>query len=227
MGTERTRAVEERIVALRGRLYPFDRLEPERVALIVIDLQNIFMAPGAVYEVPAARGIVANVNGLAHVVRRTGGLVVWVQMTYDPADPWRNFYDHMLAPDRADAVRRELTPGSGGHALWPALERDANDLIVQKTRFSAFLMGSSDIAARLRQRGVDAVLIAGTVTNTFCESSARDAMMMDFKTIMVSDANAAVLEESHTAALTNFLQVLGDVRTTDEVVDLLELAATG
>jgi ureidoacrylate peracid hydrolase len=95
-------------------------------------------------------------------------------------------------------------------------------MFVEKTRFSAFLPNSSDIAARLRGRGIDTVLIAGTVTNTCCESSARDAMMMDFKTIMIEDANAAPVAEAHAAALANFLQVLGDVRTTDEVVALLQ-----
>lgn len=222
MAYQRSRAVEDRIVSIRGRLHAFDRLDPKKVALVVIDLQNMFMAPGAFYEVPAARAIVPAVNRLARVVRRTGGLVAWVQMIYDPADPWTNFYDHMLSPEKAEGIRRALTPGNTGHALWPELEREPNDLVVQKTRFSVFIPNSSDIAQQLRQRGIDTVLITGTVTNTCCESSARDAMMMNFKTIMVSDANAAALEEAHAAALTNFFLVLGDVQTTDEVVALLE-----
>ncbi len=49
----------------------------------------------------------------------------------------------------------------------------------------------------LRAQGFDTVLITGTVTNVCCESSARDAMMLNFKTIFVSDANAAMTDEEH------------------------------
>lgn len=219
------KSITDRIATLRPRLHPFDRIEPAKTALVVIDLQNMFMAEGAIYEVPSARAIVGNVNRLADALRRAGGLVVWVQMKYDPADPWRNFYDNMLKPETAKAVQAALTPGSPGFDLFPALEPKDGDLYVEKTRFSAFLPNSSDIAAQLRARGIDTVLVTGTVTNTCCESSARDAMMMDFKTIMIEDANAAPVAEAHNAALANFLQVLGDVRATEEVVALLARAA--
>ena len=66
----------------------------------------------------------------------------------------------------------------------------AGDVYIFKNRFSAFLPTSSDIAEQLRRRGIDTVIIVGTLTNVCCESSGRDAAMMDFKTIMISDANA-------------------------------------
>jgi hypothetical protein len=81
-----------------------------------------------------------------------------------------------------------------GYALWSALEVMPQDLHVEKTRFRVFIQGSSDIERVLRERGIDTVLIAGTVTNVCCESTARDAMMRNFRTIMVTDANAAKLD---------------------------------
>ena len=47
-------------------------------------------------------------------------------------------------------------------------------------------------------------------------------MMLNFKTIMVSDANASIMEQLHDATLRNFIQVLGDVRATAETIALLE-----
>ena len=108
------KSITDRIATLRPRLHPFDRIDPARTAFVVIDLQNMFMAEGAIYEVKSARAIVPNVNRLAAALRRAGGLVVWVQMKYDPADPWRNFYDHMLKPETAKAVQAALTPGDPG-----------------------------------------------------------------------------------------------------------------
>ena len=90
-----------------------------------------------------------------------------------------------------------------------------------KYRFSGFLPGTSDLADRLRARGFDTVLITGTVTNVCCESSARDAMMSNFRTIMVSDGNAALSQAEHDASLTAFYNVFGDVMDTDMIIDAL------
>ena len=66
------------------------------------------------------------------------------------------------------------------------------------------------------------MLITGTVTNVCCESSARDAMMMNFKTLMVTDGNAAANDAEHNASLAAFYLTFGDVMTTDELIRCLE-----
>src|SRR5207244_10250500 len=94
--------------------------------------------------------------------------------------------------------------GKLGHELWPDLELRPQAELVKKCRYSGFLPGTSDLADRLRARGFDTVLITGTVTNVCCESSARDANMMNFRTIMVSDGNAALTQAEHDASPTAF-----------------------
>jgi ureidoacrylate peracid hydrolase len=56
---------------------------------------------------------------------------------------------------------------------------------------------------------------AGTATKVCCESTARDAMMLDYRVIMLSDANATLTDEEHTATLNSFLLFFGDVMTVD------------
>ncbi len=58
-----------------------------------------------------------------------------------------------------------------------------------------------------------------------CESNARDAMMLDYRVVMVSDANGARYDDDHMAGLTSFYQRFGDVRTTDDVIDQLLVPA--
>ena len=70
----------------------------------------------------------------------------------------------------------------------------------------------------LRQRAIDTVLISGTSTNVCCGSTARDAMMLNFKTVMLADALAAMTTEMHMAALENCLLYFGDVMSVDEAV---------
>jgi ureidoacrylate peracid hydrolase len=93
---------------------------------------------------------------------------------------------------------------------------------MEKNRFSAFIQGSSELAQVLRSRALDTVLITGTVTNVCCESTARDAMMLNFRTIMISDGNAAVTDEDHSASLCAFYLTFGDVMSTGEVIGCLE-----
>src|SRR5438067_2873986 len=68
----------ERVLARRGRLHLYDRLEAKRTALVIIDMQNAFVAPGAPIEVPGARAIVPAINRLATQLRRRGVPVIWV-----------------------------------------------------------------------------------------------------------------------------------------------------
>ena len=95
---------------------------------------------------------------------------------------------------------------------------------MRKYRFSAFLPGTCELPDRLRSRGLDTVLIVGAVTNVCCESSARDAMMTNFKTVMVTDANAAMTMGEHQASLTAFYLMFGDVMDTDFVIQRLTRA---
>jgi ureidoacrylate peracid hydrolase len=74
----------------------------------------------------------------------------------------------------------------------------------------------------LREKGIDTVLIAGTKTNVCCECTARDAMMLDYKVVMLSDCTAALSDEEHLATLENMIQQFGDVLTADEALRLLD-----
>jgi ureidoacrylate peracid hydrolase len=206
------------VKAQRGRLNRYDRLLGPKTALVVIDLQNVFMLPGMPVEVPTAREIVPNVNKLAAATRDAGGKVVWVKMCLEgQSEAWRVFFDG----DPRRATLSELTPGSHGFELYAGLDVQPEDLIVVKRRYSAFIQGSSDIDRQLRDLGIDTVIIVGTLTNVCCESSARDAMMLNYRLIFASDANAALSDAEHNATLASILRVFGDVATTDEVVGLL------
>jgi len=213
-------AIVERVIARRGAEHCFADLDPARTALVVIDLQHAFMTDGVGHAVcPAARDIVPAVNRLAAVVRESGGVVFWIQMTHDARclDEWSVAHE-MASPEMREKRIAALSEGTLGHQLWPDLDVRPEDEIVNKYRYSAFMPGTSELPGRLRARGFDTVLITGTVTNVCCESSARDANMTNFRTIMVSDGNAASTQEEHDASLTAFYNVFGDVMDTDMII---------
>jgi ureidoacrylate peracid hydrolase len=216
-------SVIDRVVARRGREHVNENLDPAKTALVVVDMQNAFMLPGVAHALcPMAEKIVPNINRLARAVRDSGGTVIWIKTTFkdDALKNWSTYFE-MVTPQQGAKRIAALTTGSKGHELWAALDVRPADLIVEKTRFSAFIQGSSDLADALRNRGIDTVLITGTVTNVCCESTARDAMMLNFKTIMVTDGNAAVTDEDHSASLCAFYLTFGDIMSTDMLIACL------
>src|ERR1043166_6726869 len=70
--------IVDRVMARRGRLRWFDRLEAAKTALVTVDMQSTFCAPGGPAEGPIARGIVPNINRLNAGLRRLGCPVIWV-----------------------------------------------------------------------------------------------------------------------------------------------------
>lgn len=208
-----------------GRQHPYDAIAPRRAALLVVDMQNYFMHPD--YQaVPMARTIVPNVNRLAGIVRDAGGRVIWVKTATDETrDSWSNYHDHLMSRDYANWRYASMDTKHHGHALWSDLDVRPDDDHVVKKRFSAFIHGSSDIDAHLKRLSIDTLLIAGTTTNVCCESTARDAMMLNYKVVMVHDALAAYTDAEHNATLSTFYMIFGDVQSVDDVAQSLARGA--
>ena len=215
--------VLERVIRRAGRPHPFDVIEPAKTALVIIDMQNYFMKPGFQGEVPMARKIVPTVNRLAAATRELGGHVVWVKnTTTGTRESWSVLHDWLQTPDRRDRRYASMELGQEGHALWSELDTRPEDAQIVKKRFSAFIQGSSDIEAYLRGRGIDTLLIGGTATQVCCESSARDAMMLNFKVIMVPDALATYSDEEQNISLRAFYSNFGDLQTADQAIASLK-----
>lgn len=218
--------VVARTIERRGGLRLFDTIDATRTALIVVDLQNGFMSPGQPAEIGNAREIVPNVNRIASALRAAGGQVVFIQNTFDATceASWTVYFRHFTKGPYLKRMKAAFARGSFGHAVWPGLDVKEGDLKVEKRRFGAFVPGSSDLHDILQARGIDTLIIVGTATNVCCESTARDAMMMNYKVVFVSDANACRTDEEHNATLGNILALFGDVVSTDEVVAMLDQA---
>lgn len=215
--------IVDRVIARRGRLHWFDRLDPKNTAVVVIDMQNTFCEAGAPAEVPAARTIAPAIDRLTALARRTGMPVIWVlhaNTHRQGRSDWELFFNHVVADDVKARTIESLAPRR--QQVWSGLTTDQADLTVFKNRYSALIPGSSPLERLVRNLGIDTLLIAGTKTNVCCEATGRDAMMLDFRTVMVSDACAALSDDDHRAALETFIQQFGDVLTVEEIAARLE-----
>jgi ureidoacrylate peracid hydrolase len=219
--------VARRVTERRGGLRIFDSIVCKRTAHIVVDLQNGFMAPGQVAEIATAREIVPNVNRISDAVRQAGGLVVYIQNTFDEVAirTWSTFFDHFCSPERRVRMIEAFSPGAEGHALWPGLDVLPQDLKVQKRRFGAFAPGASDLHEILQARGIDTLIVTGTASQVCCESTARDAMMLNYKVFFIADGNATFNDDEHNATLSAMAHTFCDVVDTGTIVNLIQTAS--
>ncbi|MBT7956358.1 MAG: cysteine hydrolase [Rhodospirillaceae bacterium] len=201
-----------------GRDYIYDNFESARTALIVVDMQNFFMKQGFLAACPLAIDTVPAVNQLAQNLRQKGGVVVWIQTTAEPeaTKDW-GVYQALFTPENWQRRNVELAESHEGYALWSDLDTQDGDVYIKKTRFSAFIHGSSDLDGKLKARNIDTLLIAGVATDICCESTARDGMMLNYRTIMVADALAAKTIENHKNALKAVFGQFADVQNGDEI----------
>jgi ureidoacrylate peracid hydrolase len=189
-------------------------IDPANVALLIIDMENDVLLPGAHSEVPAAREIVPTINRLAHTCRQAGVPVIWIR--------------HVERKDGSDAgLMWDFLPpmieGTTGVELYAELDVQPEDHQVQKCRWSALIPGSSNLEGLLRGLKRESLIITGVATNICCESTARDAAMLDYKVFFVSDANATYSQQAHEASLEILRLAFCRVLTSDEVIAELEV----
>jgi len=226
MSFEMPEYVLERVMKKRGRLHVFEELDPAKTAFIIIDMQNAFVKGKVKAE--TALAIMPTINRLAADVRELGGHVAWVQLQAgkeDGSSIAQLYHKYFFKPENAENHRRQLTPGDWGYEICEELEVQDQDIKAWKSRHSAFVPGHGNLHELLQAKGIENVLIGGTVTNFCCETTGRDAMMLDYRAVMISDCCAARFPEDHSAGLTTFFQSFGDVYTADEVVNVLKASA--
>ena len=205
--------IVDKVVRRRGRLHAFETIEGAKTALIVIDLDL-----ATVGKDDQCRNIAPIVNAIASAVRASGGAVAWVlsKMNVMPSN-----FAAILGIELATRYFNDGQSNGPGTILWPELQKIDGDIISFKSGASAFFPGKCDLNERLEPLGIDTLLIAGTVTNICCESSARDATELGYKVIMISDALSGQAHGLHEATLATFYRIFGDVRPSGEIIQLL------
>lgn len=218
--------VVDRVIARQGCLHPYAELDASQTAFLIIDLQNYYTQPGFQGECAPSRATFAAVNKLAGALRDAGGHIVWVKTSSDGADEfWSHHHQYMLTPQRSQRRLQELSPNHPGFLIPDSLDVQPQDTHIIKRCYSALSPGSSNLHETLQAMGVTRVLVGGTVTNVCCESTARDAMMLDYPTIMVHDALSAVTPDEHINSLTSWMLFFGDVLGVDDVISRVRPSA--
>lgn len=171
-------------------------------ALLVIDPQVSFCdAAGSMAQqgrpIETMREAAIRCDGLAAIARARGATVIWTRMVFAPDYSDGGELTASIRPGLAKigALRR----GSGDECLSEIVHPGADDIVIDKTRYSA-LVGTG-LEALLAQRGIGRVLVSGVTTSMCVESTVRDLGQRDYKTFVVTDACADFDQGRHEASL--------------------------
>jgi len=198
------------------------RLDPRTTALLVIDLQNDFLAPGGAYDrggavSPQARVLPARVAPVARALKAQGGLVAASLFTLWPDAQGEPMISPHLKQLRPFLAKGDFAAGSHGQANVAELD-GLVDVSVWKVAYSAFFNTQLDWV--LRRAGVSDVVIAGIVTNGGVASTARDAHMRDYHVTVLADGCAAPTPAMHDSALAD-LRTVADIVTCQDFLGRL------
>ncbi|MDQ2959468.1 MAG: cysteine hydrolase [Candidatus Dormibacteraeota bacterium] len=194
----------------------FFTVDPQKAALIVIDMQNAFVAPGAAYETPGARSMMPAVDRLIHFARRVEMPVVWTQS--DHSAPYGGVMLKKFPVIRDENV---LWKGDKSFELYDDMTQPVEgEYRLIKHKYDAFF--ETDLDAILRNSGVETIIIVGTATNVCCESTARSGFFRDYQVVVPSDANASFDSAMHEASLATINMFFGRVMTTEELLSQME-----
>jgi len=205
---------------LRKRQIPW-KIDPTRSSLIVIDMQNLFVAKGAFLEVPEARRRVPMVKQLLNICRKVGIPIFYTVIAHPRPDLSLRVYD-MFPSVRGKAY----IPDSTANKIYPEVAPQPGEMVIEKVSWSAFCGTNLDLLLRGTPSkvgtSIDTLLFCGTVTNVCVESTMRHAYDLNYKVVMIEDACAALDEDLHKATVKNVSYALGRVVSTDYLVRLLK-----
>jgi nicotinamidase-related amidase len=122
-------------------------------------------------------------------------------------------------------------PGQAGHQFKPEAMPHPGEPVVAKRTNSAFI--GTDLESRLRQAGVQTLIVAGVITNNSVEATVRMAGNLGFATFVVEDAcftfgrmdwagTWRTAAEVHAMSLANLADEYAIVLTTAEILAALE-----
>ena len=160
-------------------------IDPTKTTMIVVDMQNDFVAVGGGLETPAARAIVPKLSRVMKMCRDAGIRVIYTTHAHRRDGCDMGLFDDLHPPI---ANRDALVDGTSGVEIYPDLAPMPGEHVIKKHRYSGFF--GTDLDIILREWGTDTVIISGTTTENCCHATARDAMFLNYGVLFLSDATA-------------------------------------
>jgi len=191
-----------------------NRIDPERTALLIVDLQNAEVCEEvqrehAEYVERIRRLVVPNVQRLIDAARATGAEVIYTTIESLTEDGRDRSLDHKLSD-------LHVPRGSWGARVLADIAPAVDDIVLPKTSSGVF--NSTTLDYVLRNIGIEAVIVVGVLTDQCVDMAVRDGADRGYFMICASDACTSYSELRHE----NALRAFGGYCRTSTTADLVE-----
>lgn len=162
-------------------------IEPRRTGLVIVDMQNDFVKREGALFVESAPETVPSCQRVLEFARQNGVAVFYTQDTHHEGDPEFELWGE------------HVKKGTWGWEIIPELKPKPGELVFEKARYDGFYGTALD--HELRRRGIDTLIICGTVANICVHYTAASAGLRWYRVIHPVDALSAITEFDRHAAL--------------------------
>lgn len=189
------------------------KLQMDSCILLIIDMQNDFIAEGAPIECPGGRDIIANIQKVKAWAKKNGMPVMYTKESHRPQK-----VDFGLELERSEP--EHCLEGTPGIDIVKELTPEADDFVIVKRRYSAYYLTDLEILLRGLKR--NAVIIVGAATNVCVYATALETQQRDMNAVVLRDCVAGTSVDAHESFLKNIDYVLGDVVDSGELMGLFD-----
>ena len=178
--------------------------QPEKCALLVVDMQNVFLDEQSHAYAPTSKTILPNINRLIDLFAEKNQPIIFTRYvdSEDPEDLMRVWWRNPILESEPES---HLTP----------LLDTTKGTVMNKTKYNAFTdTGLDDL---LRDNGITQVLITGLMTHLCCETTAREAFQRNYQVFFGMDTTASYTEALHLGTLLAITHGFGTCVSTADV----------
>src|SRR5881392_3553984 len=221
-------------------------IDPARAAVIVVDMENDFVAKGGMFDragadISGAQKAIAPTAKVLAAARQAGSKLIYLKMGYRPdlsdlgATDSVNRTRHLKfgvgqtirAPDGRES--RVLIRDTWDTDIVPELKPQPDDIVIYKTRISGFYQ--TDLDATLKKFGIKYLIVTGVTTSICVESTVRDAMFRADLCVLLRDCMSEPMghdlpRTNHEASLLNAEALFGWVSDSDQFIKAVAAKAS-
>ncbi|MBB6646795.1 cysteine hydrolase family protein [Halobellus ruber] len=187
-----------------------DPFDPERTAVIVVDMQNGFCHPDGSLHAPGSEAAIDDVSALLDDAREAGTQVVFTRDVHPPEQ-----FEDAHYYDEFERWGEHVLDGSWEAEIVEDLAVEPSDHVVEKHTYDAFY--ETELDGWLSARGIDDLLVCGTLANVCVLHTAGSAGLRDYRPVLVEDAIGAIDPDHREYALDHAAWLFGEVTRREEI----------
>jgi nicotinamidase-related amidase len=184
--------------------------DPDRTAVVVVDVQNGFCHPEGSLHAPGSEAVVDDVAALVADAREAGASVVYTRDVHPPEQ-----FEDTHYYDEFERWGEHVVEGTWETELVDELDVREDDHVVEKHTYDAF--HRTELEGWLDAHGVDDLVFCGTLANVCVLHTAGSAGLRDYRPVLVEDAIGAIEDEHKAYALDHADWLFGEVTTREEI----------